>query len=134
MNFYGIDLTPYIEDYMEKVISVWKDEIECTSLITKESGFERSNLLCDLSVMPLKTPGQPISLDCNMLFMCTNIEVDTTDFKINTDKIFVGQAATIKNIPPQKVRSLFCTLLLLIQPKIHILFKFQIPDILFSSN
>ena len=52
------------------------------------------------------TSGKPISLMCDMVFTCGTIEVDTTDFKVKTDKIFIGEAATIQNIPPQKVNIL----------------------------
>ena len=44
---------------------------------------------------------------CDMVFTCGTIEVDTTDFKVKTDKIFIGEAATIQNVPPQKVNMYF---------------------------
>ena len=52
------------------------------------------------------TSGKPISLMCDMVFTCGTIEVDTTDFKVKTDKIFIGEAATIQNVTPQKVNIL----------------------------
>ena len=63
MNFYGTDLTPYIEEFMAKVIVKWQEEMQCNpttmiSMSKTNEGFENSDLLCDLSVMPLITPGK----------------------------------------------------------------------------
>ena len=63
MNFYGTDLTPYIEEYEAKVLIKWQEQMQCdpTTMISmsKTNGeFENSDLLCDLSVMPLITPGK----------------------------------------------------------------------------
>ena len=30
MNLYGTDLTPYIEEYMVKVMLIWQEKMECT--------------------------------------------------------------------------------------------------------
>ena len=105
MNLYGTDLSPYIADFMTKVVLVWQEEHRCSPANRGKAMPKSHEQLCDLSAINLKTPGKAISLSCNMMFTCGTLTADTTDFKITTDKVYIGQGATIQNVPPPKAKS-----------------------------
>ena len=105
MNMYGTDLAPYIEEFMNKNVLIWKEEHSCVSTKIGQSLPKTQDHVCDLSAINLQTPDQPINLNCSMMFTCGTILADTTDFNINTDKIYVGQGATIQNVQPSKAKN-----------------------------
>ena len=106
MNLFATDLSPYIADFMTKIVLVWQDEHRCSPTYRGHSSPSRSyEQLCDLSAINLKTPGEAIHLTCDMMFACGTLTADTSDFLITTDKIYLGQGATIQNVPPPKAAS-----------------------------
>ena len=105
MNLYDTDLTPYIVKFMGKVVQPWKEEHSCMGYKTGKFLPKTQEQVCDLSAMNLDTPGKPITLDCNLMFTCGTIVADTTDFKVTTDKVYIGQGATIQNVPPPKAKN-----------------------------
>ena len=57
-----------------------------------------------MSVIDFVKPGQSISLSCNLLLACETITVDARRLNIKADSIYVGNGATIQNVPPQKAQ------------------------------
>ena len=71
MNLFATDLSPYIADFMTKIVLVWQDEHRCSPTYRGHSPPSRSyEQLCDLSAINLKTPGEAIHLTCDMMFAC----------------------------------------------------------------
>ena len=97
------DFTSNLDEYIKDTILPWKEEHLCAE--NKNSSSKLDMSICDLSVMNLITPGEDVTLNCNFTFVCDTIIVDTTIFKIHTDKIYVGPGATIKNVPPSKAEN-----------------------------
>ena len=107
MNLYQTDLAPFIADFLHKVVMPWQETFSCVGQQEKVGQilFNFKSLeeeVCDLSAMNLENPGQPISLTCDILFMCDTMVVDSTDFKIASDKVYIGETATVQNVPPLK--------------------------------
>ncbi len=55
-----------------------------------------------MSATNMITPGQPIDMTCSMLFACGTVDIDATAVTLTTDQIYLGDGATIKNVPPAK--------------------------------
>ena len=106
MNLYEVDLSPYITKFMDRIVKVWHDDHSCSSVLKnmkqKVKAYEQ---VCDMSAINLKTPGEPISLSCNLLFFCEMVIVDTSKLEVSANSVYVGEAATIQNVPPQKSKS-----------------------------
>ena len=107
MNLYQTDLAPFIADFLHKVVMPWQETFSCVGQQEKVGQilFNFKSLeeeVCDLSAMNLENPGQPISLTCDILFMCDTMVVDSTDFKIASDKVYIGETATVQNVAPAK--------------------------------
>ena len=47
--------------------------------------------MCDVSALNLATPGSPITLSCNLLFICEMVTVDSTSFTVTADSVYVGK-------------------------------------------
>ena len=58
--------------------------------------------VCDLSAINMQTPDQPIELSCTMLFTCDTITVDAKSVSITADQVYLGDGATLRNVPPAK--------------------------------
>ena len=102
MNLYNTDLTPYIEKFMERSVNVWKESQSCVNARQLRRKLRTEEQVCDLSDLNMRTPGQAINLNCNLLFTCGSVMVDTSDLKIVTNSIYVGGSTTIKNVVPPK--------------------------------
>ena len=105
MNLFGTDLSPYIADFMTKIVLVWQEEHRCTPANRGKPTSNSYEQLCDLSATNLQTPGEPIHLTCGMMFVCGTLTADTTDLFVTTEKIYIGQGATIQNVPPPKAQN-----------------------------
>jgi len=104
MNLYQTDLSPYITKFMDRVVNVWQSEHSCSrvKLVNRKVKMHNQEQVCDVSALNLATPGSPITLSCNLLFICEMVTVDSTSFTVTADSVYVGEGATIQNVPPIK--------------------------------
>ena len=103
MNLYGTDLSPYIADFMKKVVLIWQEEHQCSGVKSAKMTPRLHEQLCDLSSINLKTPGESLTLSCSMMFTCGTLTADIADLlEVSADKVYIGQGATIQNVPPPK--------------------------------
>ena len=58
-----------------------------------------------MSALNLKTPGQQITLTCNLIFFCGKVIADTSFLLVSADSVYIGEGATIQNVVPQKAQS-----------------------------
>ena len=58
--------------------------------------------VCDLSIINMRSPGQPITFNCKMLFTCGSVTVDATLVSLTADQVFLGEGATFRNVQPPK--------------------------------
>ena len=72
---------------------------------TKHKVKQFQEQVCDILALNLETPDQPINLSCNLLFVCEVVVVDTSKLIVTADSVFIGEGATIQNVPPQKAQN-----------------------------
>lgn len=102
MNLYETDLSPYITKFMHRIVHVWRDEHSCSLVYSQKRKVKAQEQVCDMSALKLQTPGQPITLSCNLLFFCEMVVVDTSSLTVTADFVHVGNGATLQNVPPVK--------------------------------
>ncbi len=85
---------------METVVNPWQIENSCSG--TKIPPNLDPTETCDLTVMNLQTPGQPLELSCQKTFICGTVTIDALSVSITTEDIFLDNAATIQNVVPPK--------------------------------
>ena len=102
MNLYETDLSPYITKFMDRIVHVWRDEHSCSSVYSQKHKVKVQEQVCDISALNLETPGQPITMSCNLLFFCEMVVVDTSSLTVVADSVHVGDGATLQNVPPVK--------------------------------
>lgn len=103
MNLFNTDLTPYIQKFMTDIVNPWYQEHFCIAKNSqKKKAHKDFEQVCDLSAVNLETPGKAISLSCGMAFVCGTNFVDTSNFEIASDSVYIGESATLQNVVPAK--------------------------------
>ena len=110
LGFFDVDLQPYVTTFMEEMVNPWTFENSCYSVtsVLKPQYYQQhgedSVEICDISQMEsqLISPGQSVTVKCDVLLICGRTNYDANDVTLETDALFIDSDSTITNTKPAK--------------------------------